>query len=210
MSRSIDARVTLTDELAMAAQRPVSALTTMRMRNNIAHLVDVAHQQRIYWVASTSDSEFGAAIEGGTNRRVYKYTFPVTITDAEKMPSFALYIGTRFTGTPTGARLEAVIRPYQITPTSNSPITSVWQKAITSGSNTWHNRFLYVDRGWSQYASSNLAFYANTGNGTYLESTPNSFVMAQLEIITDVDDWEDGNVQLIGVDLRELYPYELS
>lgn len=86
------------DRLSMAADQPVSADTTILVRNNLQHLIDQSVQYRVSWALSTVED--GLATLGVPG--FFVFPFCTSIVDETTIPSFDLHVSARLTDVDAG------------------------------------------------------------------------------------------------------------
>lgn len=200
-TRSVLTYVQRQDANAFDADAPVSALQTLILRNNTQHLVDMSVQYRFNWVASTSETGFGGIPDLDATRSNFVIVFPVTITDANTVPSLDIRIATRCTGTLTSGTFTATLSDVN----SSQPLNGDCFESFTvaTASPTFHEWPLNLDVSWEgRHTSITYQDVSTTGSQT-TTSTDTAFILLKLVLNGFPTDPSDGALCFCAVSIRE-------
>jgi hypothetical protein len=208
-ARSILSTIVRTDRESMSADLPVSASTTLLLRNNLQHLIDQSMQYRVNWAASVSGDEYlDDAGGGGDFINVFAWAFPVTITDERRLPSFNLRMSARCNdGGLAFGTVRAFLRPVG----NEYPVIFSTEYTVSSTTPSGHEENFEIEMPWEGVEpldglNRSYVYFDDTTSGSRFASTPRSYVPLMLVVETIPDPasiGEDGNVQLTSVSLRE-------
>ena len=202
-TRSVLGYVQRQDANAFEAERPLSALQTLILRNNTQHLVDMSCQYRFNWVASTSEAGFGAIDDLAPGRSQFCVVFPVTITDPNTVPSLDIRFGTRCTNTLTSGTVQATLSDVSESQPLSRDAFEVF--TVSSATPAWHDWVLDLNVPWSGRRTAIVYQDITLSGGTDQSTTVTSATCILLKLVINAfpTDPSDGDLTICAVQIRE-------
>lgn len=205
-TRSILGYVQDIDADAFSADRPMSALETLVLRQNTQHLIDMSMQYRFNWCASTSEGGFGTVrdlpvgegyVTLDAARGQFAIPLVVTITDARFLPSFDVRIQTLCTETLTSGTVTVTLRDV-----ASNAVIFTENITVSTAATTWHDVIMQLtDKPWVR-RQTNITHIDMSNTGS-LSGATSTVVQLLLLINTRPTPPADGDLRITGVQIRE-------